>query len=126
MLRPLPPGGPPTIQPLLALGTALAPTDPIEELRHAIDLVVVFSIREGQQLMLKGPQPVGFPGNQDHAALDLGHLDREPRLLVVERLIAREPSKPFIPELLAERVSGLGHLDDDLIRLPLVAQYHWG
>src|SRR5262245_39888916 len=64
-----------------ALGPAAAPSDPIQELRHAVDLVVVTCAREAEQLALERWQPVGFPGKEDHAALDLGGLDREPRRL---------------------------------------------
>src|SRR5262249_40170387 len=47
---------------------AQAPTDPIEELRHAIDLVVVLPIREGQQFALERRQPVGVTGELDQPA----------------------------------------------------------
>jgi hypothetical protein len=40
-------------------GPAVAPPDPVEELRHAVDLVVVPSVGEGQQLTLELRQPVG-------------------------------------------------------------------
>jgi hypothetical protein len=72
VLRSQQPGRPSAIQPPLALGTAGAPTDPIEELRHAIDLVVVLPIREGQQFALEGRQPVGLPDLTTELARVLG------------------------------------------------------
>ena len=47
---------------------------------------------------------VCLAGDMDHAAFDLVHLDRKPRLLVVTRVCTREPSASFVPKLLAERV----------------------
>jgi hypothetical protein len=80
----------------------------MQELRHAVDLVVVPSVGKAEQLALERRQPVGFLGNQGHAALDLGGLDREPRLLVVARRAQFEPPELFVPKLLAERIAGGG------------------
>ncbi len=46
------------------------------------------SIREGMELSLERWQPVGFHGNEDHAAFDLIGLHGEPHLLVITRVIA--------------------------------------
>ena len=63
---------------------AIALVDPIEELRHAVDLIVITSVGELQQLGAEVVQPFRAPGQKHVPCFDLGALRAHARDFVPE------------------------------------------
>ncbi len=70
------------IQPAIATARA----DPCEELHHAVDLVVVTAVGEGEELVFELGQPIRLLRNHHHPFLEPCRLRREPSLFVQGRL----------------------------------------
>ena len=93
---------------------ALALIEPVEELRHGIDLIVMASVRELQQLPAKFVEPFGAPGQMNVAGLDLCGLGMYAGCLVDLRPEGNWIRyADFLPKILDERRAGAHVLNHD-------------
>src|SRR5260370_29160085 len=66
----------------------LARRCPFQELRDAVDLIVVTTVRKGEQLEQEAAEPFGFLRQVEMAGFDLGRLCHHPVSLAAFRLLA--------------------------------------
>jgi hypothetical protein len=93
-----------------------SPRCPIQELRDAIDLIVMFAMREGEQLKEEAVEPFGGPRQVEVSSFDLGGLRGYTIGLAALWLLADraiEAGWRIAMQVLKERHAGSGISDQD-------------
>ena len=94
----------------------ISPSGPIQELRDAVDLVVMSPIWKCEQFKQEGVKPVGFAWEMDVSCFDLGRLRHHAIRFAALRFPtdrAWHALRQVAPEILQQRHAGTGILDQD-------------
>ena len=90
--------------------------DPLQELRNAVDLVVMFAVWESQEFKQKCRKPVGSFGKKDVSGLNLGRLGHHAIRFAALRFLAnraRHALRQIVPKILQKRHARARILDQD-------------
>src|SRR5690242_16302695 len=94
----------------------------VESLAGGVDLVIMPSVREGEQLIEPGGKPGRVFRHVDLTGFEAGRLSEEARLLLVAGAAQDRASFAGAPEVLSDGSANVGVFDNGLVGAPLARE----